>query len=322
MTTHRTSLKDLAKELGVSIATISRALRDSHEVSLDMRQRVKQLAKERNYRPNHFAQNLRLKAPKTLGVVLPNLVTHYYADVLDSIEDYAIEKGYTVISANSHEDVERENAAIENFIRMQVDGIIACLTQETETYDHFIEANELGIPIVFFARTCMPERFSSVVSAGDVAAQQATEHLIKTGSRRIAFIGGPNKLDMVRRRKHGYLEALRENNIPIDRDIVRCENINRDSARKIVEEVLGRKERPDAILAFNDIVTYAAFEIVKSKGLRIPQDVAIVGFSNTETSTLVEPKLTVIQDQSHLQGERACELLINQLEGMIRFTMR
>ena len=315
MTTHRTSLKDLAKELGVSIATISRALRDSHEVSLDMRQRVKQLAKERNYRPNHFAQNLRLKAPKTLGVVLPNLVTHYYADVLDSIEDYAIEKGYTVISANSHEDVERENAAIENFIRMQVDGIIACLTQETETYDHFIEANELGIPIVFFARTCMPERFSSVVSAGDVAAQQATEHLIKTGSRRIAFIGGPNKLDMVRRRKHGYLEALRENNIPIDCDIVRCENINRDSARKIVEEVLGRKERPDAILAFNDIVTYAAFEIVKSKGLRIPQDVAIVGFSNTETSTLVEPKLTVIQDQSHLQGERACELLINQLEG-------
>ena len=315
MTTHRTSLKDLAKELGVSIATISRALRDSHEVSLDMRQRVKQLAKERNYRPNHFAQNLRLKAPKTLGVVLPNLVTHYYADVLDSIEDYAIEKGYTVISANSHEDVEREKAAIENFIRMQVDGIIACLTQETETYDHFIEANELGIPIVFFARTCMPERFSSVVSAGDVAAQQATEHLIKTGSRRIAFIGGPNKLDMVRRRKHGYLEALRENNIPIDRDILRCENINRDSARKIVEEVLGRKERPDAILAFNDIVTYAAFEIVKSKGLRIPQDVAIVGFSNTETSTLVEPKLTVIQDQSHLQGERACELLINQLEG-------
>lgn len=312
---HRTSLKDLASELGVSIATISRAMRDSHEVSPEMRDKVKQLAKERNYRPNPFAQNLRLKAPKTIGVVLPNLVTHYYAAVLDSIENYAIKHGYTVISANSHEDAGREKAVIENFIRMQVDGIIACLTQETETYDHFLEASNLGIPIVFFARTCMPEQFSSVVSEGDVAAQQATEHLIETGSRRIAFIGGPNKLDMVRRRKHGYLEALREHNIPIDRDIVRCENIDGESAQKIVMEVLNNKQRPDAILAFNDIVTWAAFKVIKSMGLRIPEDVALVGFSNTLTSTLVEPKLTVIQDQSVLQGERACDLLIKQLEG-------
>lgn len=223
MKQRRTSLKDLADQLGVSIATVSRALRNSHEVGEEMTQKVKSLAKELNYRPNPFAQSLRKEAPRVIGVIVPNLVTHYYAAVLDGIEDYAVKNGYSVISANSHENTEHEKRAVENFLNMHVEGIIACLAQDTVDYSHFEQLHKMGVPLVFFARCCLEDKFSQVVGNGDVAAQEATQHMIDTGSRRIAFIGGPNHLDMVRRRKHGYLEALRENRIPIDRDLVVCD---------------------------------------------------------------------------------------------------
>lgn len=318
MKPQRASLKDLAARLGVSIATVSRALRNSHEVSEEMKQKVKQLAKEMNYRPNPFAQNLRREAARSIGVVLPNLVTHYYAAVLDGIEDCARREGYCVISANSHENHVREETAIDNFIGLHVEGIIACLAQDTVDYDHFLEIKRMGIPLVFFARTCLPDVFSSVVANGDEAAQQATEHLINTGSRRIAFVGGPNHLDMVKRRKHGYLEALRNHRIPIDRSLVACGKIDYEEARNATLALLDRPDRPDAILAFNDIITYAAFDAIKSRGLSIPGDVAIIGFTDGDTSAYVTPKLSVIMDQAHLQGEKACELLLRNINGDTR----
>lgn len=315
MNKRRTSLKDLAARLGVSIATVSRALRNSHEVGDEMKEKVQALAKEMNYRPNPFAQSLRKEAPRIIGVVVPNLVTHYYAAVLDGVEDFAVKNGYSVISANSHENHEREARAIDNFINLHVEGIIACLAQDTVDYSHFKEIHDMGIPLVFFARTCLPELFSSVVGNGDVAAQEATQHLIETGSRRIAFIGGPNHLDMVRRRKHGYLEALRENRIEIDRTLVVCDKIDYDVAREQTMGLLRREDRPDAILAFNDIITYAAFDAIKASGLRIPEDVAIIGFTDGDTSAHVTPKLSVIMDQAHAQGTKACELLLKHIAG-------
>jgi LacI family transcriptional regulator len=299
----------------VSIATVSRALRNSHEVGEDMKQRVQELAKRLNYRPNPFAQSLRRETNRVIGVVLPNLVTHYYASVLDGIEDYATKEGYSVISANSHEDHVREESVVDNFISMHVEGIIACLAQDTVDYSHFEEIYKMGIPLVFFARTCLPDMFSSVVANGDEAAQKATSHLIETGSRRIAFLGGPNHLDMVRRRKHGYLEALREHRLPIDRNLVVCGKIDYEEARSATLRLLEREERPDAILAFNDIITYAAFDAIKSMGLRIPDDVAIIGFTDGDTSAFVTPKLTAIMDQAHEQGEKACELLLRNING-------
>ena len=305
----------MAEQLGVSIATVSRALRDSHEVGEEMRIKIQTLAKKLNYRPNPFAQSLKRKSPKVIGVVVPNLVTHYYAAVLDGIEDYATKAGYAVIAANSHEDHLREEKAIDNFVNMYVVGIIACLAQDTIDYSHFVEINNMGIPLVFFARTCLPDMFSSVVSNGDEAAKEATLHLIDTGSHRIAFIGGPQHLDMMRRRKHGYLEALRERNIKIDRSIIVNGSIDYDYARETTIKMLQREDRPDAILAFNDIITYAAFDAIKSVGLRIPEDVAIIGFTETETSFFVTPKLSAIMDQAHYTGERVCELLLKNING-------
>ena len=312
---HRTSLKDLAKELGVSIATVSRALRNSPEIGLDMQRRVKELAKTLNYRPNPFAQSLRKEAPKVIGVVVPNLVTHYYAAVLDGIEAEARKSGYSIISTNSHESFEDEAQAIDNFISLHVEGIIACLAQNTTDYSHFEEIAQMGIPLVFFGRTCLTDKFSSVTANGDEAAQMATQHLIDTGSRRIAFIGGPNHLDMVKRRKHGYLDALRENNIPIDRELVACDKIDYEVALRVTEEMLKRDNRPDAILAFNDIITFAAFTAIKNCHLRIPEDVALIGFTDDQHAAYVTPRMSAIVDQSFKMGAKACELLLRNING-------
>ena len=315
MAKHRTSLKDLAQRLGVSIATVSRALHSSPEIGQDMQKRVKALAKEMNYRPNPFAQSLRKEAPKVIGVVVPNLVTHYYAAVLDGIEDEARREGYSVISANTHEDCDAERQAVDNFIGLHVVGIIACLAQSTTDYSHFEALNDLGIPLVFFGRTCLTDRFSSVTANGDEAAQQATQHLIETGSRRIAFIGGPNHLDMVRRRKHGYLEALRENRIAIDREMVVCDNIDYGVALQNTLKLLQRSDRPDAIVAFNDILLFAAFNAIKQQGLRIPEDVALIGFTDDVHAQYTTPRLSAIEDQSYHMGQVACQLLLRNISG-------
>ena len=173
----------------------------------------------------------------------------------------------------------------------------------------------MGIPLVFFGRTCLTERFSSVTANGDEAAQRATQHLIDTGSHRIAFLGGPNHLDMVRRRKHGYLEALRENRLPIVRELVVCDKIDYQLACDATKRLLDMPERPDAILAFNDIITFAAFTTIKERGLRIPEDVALIGFTDDAHAAYVTPRMSAIEDQSHLMGVTACQLLLKSING-------
>ena len=311
----RISLKDLAHELGVSIATVSRALRNSPEIGQEMQMKVKELAKRLNYRPNPFAQSLRKEGPRIIGVVVPNLVTHFYAAVLDGIEDEARRAGYSVISSNSHESCEDEVRAIDNFINLHVEGIIASVSQNTTDYSHFEKVSKMGIPLVFFGRTCLPDLFSSVTANGDVAAQKATQHLIDTGSRRIAFLGGPNHLDMVKRRKHGYLEALRDNRIPIDRELVVCNRIDFDLVVEATKQLLQIENRPDAILAVNDTVTFAAFTAVKEMGLRIPEDVALIGFTDDQHARYVTPQMSAIEDQSYKMGCVAYDLLQKSISG-------
>ena len=311
----RISLKDLAHELGVSIATVSRALRNSPEIGQEMQMKVKELAKRLNYRPNPFAQSLRKEGPRIIGVVVPNLVTHFYAAVLDGIEDEARRTGYSVISSNSHESCEDEMRAIDNFVNLHVEGIIASVSQNTTDYSHFEKVSKMGIPLVFFGRTCLPDLFSSVTANGDVAAKKATQHLIDTGSRRIAFLGGPNHLDMVKRRKHGYLEALRDNRIPIDRELVVCNRIDFDLVVEATKQLLQIENRPDAILAVNDTVTFAAFTAVKEMGLRIPEDVALIGFTDDQHARYVTPQMSAIEDQSYKMGCVAYDLLQKSISG-------
>jgi LacI family transcriptional regulator len=280
-----------------------------------MKRRIKSLAKELNYQPNPFAQSLRKESTHLIGVIAPNQVTHFFASVLDGIEDSALQHGYFVIPANSHESHLEEERAIDNFISLHVEGIIACIAQDTIDYSWYRKLYDMEIPVVFFARTCLPDKFSQVVSDDMAAAYKATTHLIEQGCKRIAFLGGPNHLDMARRRKHGYLQALKDAKMPVDRTIVINGNFDFTEARASTMALLSQENRPDAILAVNNILTFAAFDAIKSMHLHIPEDVAIMGFSADETATAVTPNLSVIKDQAHMQGREAFELLLQHIEG-------
>lgn len=310
-----TSLKDIAGILGVSIPTISRALKDSPEISRELCAKAKKLAKEMNYRPNPFAMSLRRNAPRIIGVIVPDIVTHFFSSILSGIEDTAVANGYFVIITTSHESYEHEKRSIENLVNMRVEGIIACLSQETTDYHHFTSLSDINMPVVLFDRVCLPELFSTVVADGVCSAQKATQHLLDNGSGRVAFIGGANHLDIVKRRKHGYLEALRENRIPIERELVVCRKIDYEEGKIATETLLSLPEPPDAILAMNDTLAFAAMEVIKGHGLRIPQDVALIGYTDERHANYVEPKLSAISHQTYLMGETACRLLIEQIRG-------
>lgn len=310
-----TSLKDLAAVLGVSVPTVSRALKDSAEISPELCAKAKQLAKEMNYRPNPFAMSLRNNAIRIIGVIVPDIVTHFFASILSGIEDMAVANGYFVIITTSHESFEHEKRNLENLVSMRVEGIIACLSQETTDFRHLTSLTDINMPIVLFDRICLPEVFSTVVADGEMSARKATLHLLDNGCRRIAFIGGANHLDIVKRRKRGYLEALRERGIPIERELVVCRRIGYDEGKAAMETLLALPNPPDAVLAMNDTLAFAAMEVIKEHGLRIPQDMAIIGYTDERHANYVEPKLSSVCHQTYRMGETACRLLIEQIKG-------
>ncbi len=309
------SLKDIAQALGVSVPTVSRALKDSPEISAELCAKVKELAREMGYRPNPFALSLRKNAPRIIGVVVPDIVTHFFSSILNGIENMAIANGYFVIITTSHESYEYEKRNIENLVNMRVEGIIACLSQETTDYSHLSALKDINMPLILFDRVCLTDQFSSVIADGEHSAQIATQHLLDNGSKRVAFIGGGNHLDIVRRRKHGYLEALRHNRIPIEKELVICRKIEYKEGKIATEALLSLPNPPDAILAMNDTLAFAAIEVIKSHGLRIPEDMAIIGYTDEQHANYVEPKLSAISHQTYKMGETACRLLIEQIKG-------
>ena len=311
----RVTLRDIAEKLGVSAATVSRALKNSKEISPTLRRKVHALAEKWNYRPNPFARSLRKGTPRIIGVIVPNIVTHFHSGVIAGIEDRARRDGYSVICTNSRERYDVEVGLCEELAALHVEGIIASIAQDTTDYAHFERLHAMNVPVVFFARTCLPEIFSSVVANGEQAAYEGTRHLIGRGCRRIAFIGGPNHIDMVRRRKHGYLEALRECGLPIDRDLVRCESMTHEAAYCSMRLLLGLAAPPDGVLAVNNTLIYGAMKAIKDRRLRMPGDIRLIGFSDDENLSYLSPTVSAIEDQAHLMGERAQDLLLRRIGG-------
>jgi LacI family transcriptional regulator len=273
------------------------------------------MAREMNYRPNPFALSLRKNAPRIIGVVVPDIVTHFFASILNGIENMAVKNGYFVIITTSHESYEHEKRNVENLVNMRVEGIIACLSQETTDYTHFAELKDINMPLIMFDRVCLTDQFSSVVADGEHSAQMATQHLLDNGCKRVAFIGGANHLDIVKRRKHGYLEALRNNKIPIEKELVVCRKIDYEEGKIAAQTLLALPNPPDAILAMNDTLAFAAIEVIKSHGLRVPNDIALIGYTDEQHANYIEPKLSAVSHQTYEMGETACLLLIDQIRG-------
>lgn len=309
------SLKDIALELGVSISTVSRALKNSPEISDSMKRKIQTLAKERNYRPNPFATSLLKNTPRMIGIIVPDIVTHFFSSIISGISDVARRQGYSVIITSSSERYEIEKQNVEDLVNIRVEGILACLSQETRDYKHFEVLENSNVPLVFFDRVCLTDRFSSVVSDNAESARSATKHLLDTGSKRVAFVGGANHLDIVKLRKHGYLQALRDYKIPIERELVVCEEIGYDAGYKSTCQLLELENPPDAILGMNDSLAFGAMRAIKDHGLQIPRDVSLIGYTDELHSNYVEPLLTAVTHQTYCIGETACNLLLKHIKG-------
>ena len=308
------SLKDLAREVGVSISTVSRALNNHPDISQEVTRKIQQLAAERNYTPNPLAMGLLKQATRMIGVIVPDLVTHFYSSIISGIEQVAEEKGYYILIASSNETLRKEINAVENLLKTRVEGLIACLSQETKSYEHFDRLINNNIPLVFFDRVCRSSEVPSVVVDNEDAARKITRHFYKNGFRRIAYIAGPDHLNISQERTAGYLSGLKSCGLEFRHEMLEKCNLSTNEAIKATARLLDLPGRPDAIFGINDTVVFAAMKEIKRRGLRIPDDVALVGFTDEFHSTVVDPPLTSITHPTFEIGQEAARLFFNRIE--------
>ena len=308
------SQRDIAHLLGINVSTVSRALKDMPGVSSELRQKILAMAEERGYRPNPFAMSLRYGATRLIGIVVPDITFNHYAQIVKWIEDEAKQNGYLCIVTDSSEKYDSEVDCIEQLINMHVEGIALCLSQESVDLAHLERLKESHIPFVLFDRTA--DVGYPTVSFNDVeSARQATLHLIDSGARRIAFLGGPNRIKQAVDRKHGYLEALRQRGLPIRKELVKCGHVSFNSGLSDTLELLQLNELPDAILADHGLLSTAAFQAIVSKGLRIPDDIAIIGFMSDWVSGMSYPRMTFVKQNQKEMGRQTFKLLLDQING-------
>ena len=309
----RISQRDIAKILGINVSTVSRALRGIDGVSPNLRQRIERFAEEQGYRPNPFAASLRYDTTKTIGIVVPDVAFNHFAHIVKRIEADARENGYLCIITDSDDRAENEVNCLELLENMHVEGII-CPSQETTDFSHLLRLKKSNMPIVFFDRA--PDIGISSVIINDVSsARQATESLIDDGARRIAFLGGPNHFKQTVDRKHGYLEALRERGLPIRTELVKCHHISFNSGLTDTLELLALPEPPDAIIASHGLLAISALQAITSQGLRIPEDVAIVGYMTDWVSEMCHPRISFVKQNLREIGSKAFRLLQDQMNG-------
>lgn len=308
------SQKDLAKELGISVSTVSRALKDSGMISVKIREKVKNLAKLRCYHPNPFAIGLLKNTHSTIGIIVPDIVTHFYSSIISGISDVARANGFSTIITSSYENYLLEIQCVESLENIRVEGVIACLSQETTNFSHFERLLANNMPLVFFDRVCLEEQCPTVIVDNENSAKTATLHLIGLGCRKIGFIGGYNRLSIVSQRKHGYLEALRENSIAIDKNLIVCNEMSYSAGRNAARRLMLSDSPPDAILAINDALTFGAMKEIKELGFSIPRDIALVGYTDELHSEYTEPALTAITHRTYQMGATACNLLLERME--------
>lgn len=310
----RISQRDIAKMLGINVSTVSRALRGLEGVSPELRQQIESFAVENGYRPNPFAVSLRFDTTRTIGIVVPDVSFTHYAHIVKRIEAEARNNGYMCIITDSDDKPETESYCLELLENMHVEGIIICPTQNTTDFSQLLRLKKANMPIVFFDRA--PDiDISSVIINDATSAFQATNSLIDDGARRIAFLGGSNLMKQTADRKHGYLQALRERGIPIRTELVKCHNISFNSGLSDTLELLSLPEPPDAIIASHGLLAISALQAVTSQGLRIPDELAIIGYLSDWVSEMCHPRISFVRQNLREIGIKAFRLLIDQING-------
>jgi len=311
----RVTIKDLAKRMNLSVSTISRALHNHPSIGEKTTREVWKLAKQLGYFPNSVASNLRKRKTNMIGVIVPRIDITFHSHVISGVEEVAYRMGYNVTIYQSRDSFEREVAITSILQTNMVAGIIACLALETRDCSHFTRFNSLKVPLVFYDRVSNELEASKVIIDDFDAAFRMTQHLIDTGCRRIAHIAGPLSASIFSARLEGYKNALQKSNLPFDQSLVCCSNdLSYEEGARCTRRLIKLSPAPDGLFCANDYTAIGAIQVIKKAGLRIPEDLAVAGFSNYPVSTIIGPALTTIDDRAVEMGKTAARMLIRQIE--------
>ena len=313
---HQVTMKEIAKKLGVSVSTISRALKDSPELHPDTKKRIVEMAKEMNYQPNLLAQSLRISRTNTLGVIVPEITSHFFASCISGIQDYANKRGYNVMICQSNETLELEKANIRTLVASQVDGLLISLSRETNQYKHLLDLYNREIPFLLFDRVNEDIPVSRVTFNDEGGAYQVTKHLLETGCKRVMYVSGPEDLYISKKRKEGYLHALNEFGITPEPELVKISDLTTEGNIKVGKEIAEMKSRPDGVFCMIDPVALDILAYWKSIGIKVPSDMALAGFTDNPSSAVVEPPLTTVAQPGYEMGKLAVTHLLDQLDGV------
>lgn len=312
------NLKQLAKELNLAVSTVSRALRDSYEISEATKKRVFSLAKKLNYEPNPYASSLRLQKSKTLAVVMPEIINNFFSLVINGVEAMASEKGYHVLIYLNHDDYKKEVSSFKHLLNGRVDGVLLSCAKATTNFSHVAQAIQKDIPVVLFDRSSPKIEVPQVITDNYKGGFKATAHLIANGCRRIAYLSSSPNLSTSQDRMKGYLDALRKHRIPFDPDLLLISenghDRTKDGKNKALYKLLQSKDRPDGIFASVEKLAITSYHFCNDLGIDIPDQVKVICFANLETAPMMAPPMTTVVQPAFEMGKEAARILFRLIE--------
>lgn len=310
------TITDIAKILNLSPSTVSRALHNNPSIGFETKRAVLELAKNLNYQPNLLAISLLTNKTKAIGIVVPEITSYFFATAINGVQDVLGSKGYHLLISQSNESFEEEKKIIEAFSNVRVDGILISPSITTSNYVHLQRLKSIGMPLVIFDRDCFGFEADKVFVDDYNGAFQAVEYLIKTGCKRIAHITGPPDLSISKSRLNGYLDALTQNNIPFNPDlIVTSEGFTPEHGEEVVNQLLDLKLPPEAIFVINDQVAIGAMQVIRNRGFVIPDDISIIGFDDEPYSAYFNPSLSSVWQPIYDMGMLSAKILLHHCEG-------
>jgi LacI family transcriptional regulator len=314
MKKRRVTIHDIAKELNTTASTVSRALQDHPRISKATKQAILELAQKLDYQPNAMASSLRKGKGNTIGVIIPRIDRYFFSSVIRGIEDVAYEAGYNVIISQSYDSKQREKEIVETLINGKVDGLLVSISFETKSYEHFQSIISRGIPLIFFDR--VPDMEISKVELDDFAGGfKAVEHLINQGCTNIVHLAGYKHISIYRNRYEGYKAALIRYNMPFNDSFVFENAVTKERGEEVAHKILSMNPRPDGIFCAGDYSAMGVMLKLKELGIRIPKDIAIVGFANEPYAEITSPSLSSVDQHSKEMGQSVARLFLEQIAG-------
>jgi LacI family transcriptional regulator len=312
------TIKDIAKELGLSTSTVSRALRDSYEIGAETKQMVLDYAKKVNFKPNRIAQSLKDHKSMSIGVIVTEISNSFFSQVINGVESIAHKNGYTVIIAQSMESAERELLSLQHLTSSSIDGLIISVSTESENFQYLNDLHEKGMHIVFVDLAIDHIETHKVIVDNFKGAYKATKHLIDQGKKNIAILSNNIGLSISRDRMAGYIEALKDHNLPVKESMIKYCNLGGMKYAEVedaMKELMKKRNKPDAIFAGSDKLTIGCLKYLKEREIKVPDNVAVIGFSNTDLTDLIDPPLSVIRQPAFEMGEASTELLLSLIKS-------